>query len=122
MKIRNYCTRFKKCDIFVSCIVVIFVLSVTVTVVVIVVNFAYYDDNVSIAVHISVAFVVGYCKFSNSAVNIFCTVITVNTIVTFSVTTINFTEYVIILISVIIGVGNGGIGGWFILIYNIYFL
>ena len=97
LKIWNYCTHFEIMYFVVVFIVLISVVSVTVTV----------DVSVD----------VGYCNFSNSSANIFCTVITVNIAAYIYVTTVNVTKYVIVLVSVIIGVNDGGDGGgWYILL------
>ena len=76
--------------------------TVTVSVVVIFVIYIYAD--VSIAV--------GYCHCRHISVKNVCTVITSNIIVYISGTNVNVTKYMIILISVIIGlcdvVGGGG--------------
>ena len=55
-----------------------------------------------------------------------CTIITANIIASISGTAVNVTTYVIILISVIVGVGGccdgggSGDGGWFYMTYNLY--
>ena len=55
-----------------------------------------------------------YCHCSNSSVNIECTVISVIIVACLSWNAVNIIAYVIISISVIIGVGNVGGCGWYI--------
>ena len=66
-----------------------------------------------ICIYAAVSVAVGYCHCRHISVKNVCTVITSNIIVYISGTTFNVTKYVIILISVIIGVCDvvGGGGG-----------
>ena len=66
-----------------------------------------------LSVAISVAVAVGYFHCRKKAVIILCTATNFNMFASVSVTTVNVTKYVIILIFDILGVGGGG-SGWYI--------
>ena len=55
-----------------------------------------------------------YFHGSNVSVNILCIVTTVNIDVSVSVNTVNVTKYLNILVSITIGISDGGSGGWYI--------
>ena len=71
---------------------------------------------VTIAVYVAVyiASAVDYFHFRNNGAETLNTGITVNIIASVYVTYVNVTKYLIILISIISGVGDGGGDGWYI--------